>query len=74
MPWMNSNLAGVIREEIESSFDEMVFSTVLSKSIKIEEAIAGRSGLVSLKHAKVKDEIERIGDELLERLEKGVKP
>ena len=33
-----------IRSEIESSFGEKVFATVLSKSIKLEEAIASRKG------------------------------
>ncbi len=58
-----------IREEIEAAFGDLVFKTALSKSIKIEEAIANRAGVTSLKKAKVKDEIEKISRELLERLE-----
>jgi len=58
-----------IREEIVSSFGDRVFRTVLSKSIKIEEAIAGRRGVVTLAKAKVKDEVVRIGVELIDRVE-----
>jgi len=58
-----------IRQEIVSSFGDRVFRTVLSKSIKIEEAIAGRHGVVTLTKAKVKDEVVQIGEELIDRLE-----
>lgn len=58
-----------IKEEIEASFKDRVFSTVLSKSIKIEEAIANQSGIVTLQKCKVKDEIIRIGEEFLGRLQ-----
>jgi chromosome partitioning protein len=58
-----------IKEEIEHSFKGKVFSSTLSKSIKIEEAIAKQNGLVSLQKGKVKDEIIQIGEELLNRLE-----
>jgi len=58
-----------IRAEIEASFGDKVFSTALSKSIKIEEAIAGRTGIVSLKKSKVGREIQQIGDELIIRAE-----
>ena len=58
-----------IREEIETVFGSKVFKTALSKSIKIEEAIAERSGVVSLKKGKVKDEIELISRELIQRVE-----
>ncbi len=57
-----------IKDEIRSSFGDRVFSSVLSKSIKIEEAIASRDGLVSLQNAKVKDEIILLGEELIQRL------
>ena len=39
-----------IREEIEGAFAEKVFATVLSKSIKIEEAIAQKKGVIHHKH------------------------
>jgi chromosome partitioning protein len=55
-----------IREEIVASFGEMVFSTMLSKSVKIEEAIAGRRGVIPA--SKSGDEIRRIGEELIGRL------
>ena len=57
-----------IREEIDEAFGERVFSTALSKSIKIEEAIAGRKGIISSSKAKVKGELEQIGEEFLQRL------
>ena len=58
-----------IREEITSSFGDYVFNSVLSKSIKIEEAIAQKNGLITLTRGKVKDEIITIGEELIQRLE-----
>ncbi len=56
-----------IKEEIISSFGEKVFRTSISKTIKIEEAIAGRHGVI-LKESKVSEEIKLIGAELMERL------
>ena len=58
-----------IKEEIENSFSEKVFKSVLSKSIKIEEAIAKQTGIITLQKCKIKDEIIRIGEELIERLD-----
>jgi chromosome partitioning protein len=60
-----------IRREIEESFGEKVFATVLSQTIKLEEAIAERTGVIHLKHlakSHAKEEVERIGAELLVRL------
>lgn len=57
-----------IKDEIQNSFKEKVFSSVLSKSIRIEEAIATQSGIIALQKGRVKDEIIRIGEELLCRL------
>jgi chromosome partitioning protein len=60
-----------IRREIEESFADKVFATVLSQTIKLEEAIAERTGVIHLKHlakSRAKEEVERIGAELLERL------
>jgi len=60
-----------IRKEIEENFGEKVFSTVLSQTIKLEEAIAERTGVIHLKHlakSRAKEEVERIGAELLARL------
>ena len=42
---------------------------MLSKSIKIEEAIARQDGVITLQKGKVKDEIIQIGEELLGRLD-----
>jgi chromosome partitioning protein len=61
-----------IRAEIEGSFGDKVFSTVLSKSIRIEEAIATRKGVIYHAHlgsSPVADEVKALGDELLSRLE-----
>jgi chromosome partitioning protein len=61
-----------IRGEIEASFGDKVFSTVLSKSIRIEEAIATRKGVISHAHlgsSRAADEVKALGDELLRRLE-----
>jgi chromosome partitioning protein len=58
-----------IREEIVASFGELVFRTALSRSVKVEEALAARRGLVA-GESKVGDEMKRIGEELIERIEK----
>jgi len=61
-----------IRAEIEGSFGDKVFSTVLSKSIRIEEAIATRKGVIHHAHlgsSRVAEEVKALGDELLSRLE-----
>jgi chromosome partitioning protein len=61
-----------IRKEILETFHEKVFRTALSKSIKIEEAIAAKSALGELKSVGKKcravEEIKGIGEELLFRL------
>jgi len=60
-----------IRVEIEASFGEKVFATVLSKSIKLEEAIALKKGVIHhrrLDRSRVREEVRLLGDELLARL------
>ena len=61
-----------IRSEIEDAFGERVFNTVLPKSIKIEEAIAQKVSVLSLKSSKqsskVQEAVKAIGAELLSRL------
>jgi chromosome partitioning protein len=60
-----------IRSEIEASFGDKVFSTVLSKSIKLEEAIATRTGVIhhtNLGSSRAAAEVASLGDELLSRL------
>ena len=60
-----------IRAEIEQSFGDSVFKTVVSKSIKIEEAIASRTGVINLSgsgNVKISSEISSLGDEILSRL------
>jgi chromosome partitioning protein len=61
-----------IRSEIEGSFGEKVFATVLSKSIKLEEAIASGKGVIHHGHlggSRAAVEVKALGDELLSRLE-----
>jgi len=63
-----------IRAEIESSFGSKVFRTVLSKSIRLEEAIATRKGVIHHKRlgeSRAAEEVTALGDELLRRLEGG---
>ncbi|OQY38116.1 MAG: hypothetical protein B6229_06720, partial [Spirochaetaceae bacterium 4572_7] len=59
-----------ISDEIKAGFGGTVFNTPLSRSIKIEEVIAARTGIVELdgKH-KIKDEVLKIGAEFLSRIE-----
>ena len=60
-----------IRAEIEASFGDKVFQTALSETIRFEEAIAAKKGIVDLKrfeHSKAREELSRIGSELLLRL------
>lgn len=60
-----------IREEIEGAFGSSVFETVVSKSIKIEEAIASRDSVLKLEGSgceKIKGEISALGNEILSRL------
>ena len=54
-----------IREEIEEAFAEKVFATALSKSIRIEEAIAQKKGVIHHKHlgsSRAREEVIRIGN------------
>jgi len=60
-----------IRGEIEESFGKAVFETVVSKSIKIEEAIALKDGVINLSgtgNEKIKNDISSLGNEILNRL------
>lgn len=63
-----------IRSEIEATFREKVFKTALSKSIKVEEAIASKSSIITSaslgnrKLSKIAEELKAIGEELLNRL------
>jgi len=60
-----------IREEIIESFGEVMFKTVIHKSIKIEEAVALQCGVTEFTGSgtqKVKEEIEALSAELIVRL------
>jgi len=62
-----------IHDEIRLSFGGKVFNTSLSKSIRIEEAIASKSGVISRprvdgRPSKAAEEVKAIGEELLLRL------
>lgn len=56
-----------IHREIREAFGEKVFSSVLSKSIKVEEAIAAKNG-VTAKNTKIAEEVRAVVKELLNRL------
>ncbi|HUX22347.1 MAG TPA: ParA family protein [Spirochaetia bacterium] len=56
-----------IKEEIAEGFGEKVFTTVISRTVKVEEAIAARRGLVD-ERTKVAFEIEALAREFVERL------
>jgi len=61
-----------IKDEIREGFGDIVFESHLSKTIKIEEAIAQKIGVTELQRldkSRIKDEVEAIGNELLQRLE-----
>ncbi len=61
-----------IREEIQQAFGPKVFATVLSKSIKLEESIALKQGVIyhrKLDRSRAKDEVCALGKELLGRLD-----
>ncbi len=62
-----------IVEEIRTAFGEKVFNTALSKSIRIEEAISLKTGVISRpridgRPSKAAEEVKAIGEELLNRL------
>jgi chromosome partitioning protein len=60
-----------IRGEIQEAFGEKVFATVLSKSIRIEEAIALKKGVIQhgkLGASRAADEVMKLGEELLRRI------
>ena len=60
-----------IRSEIEESFGDKVFPDVLSRSIKIEESIALKQGVIfhqKLDKSRAREEVCLLGDELLRRL------
>jgi len=56
-----------ILQELEANFKDELFHTHLSKSVKIEEAIAELRGTIECGASRVKGEIEAIGKEFLER-------
>jgi chromosome partitioning protein len=63
-----------IRREIEESFGENLFSSVLSRSIKVEEAIAAKRGIVQISGHDAQDiraEVMAIGAEFEARLMAG---
>lgn len=60
-----------ITDEIKETFADKLFKTVLSKSVKIEESIANKEGVIFHKHldkSRARCEVSSIGDELLSRL------
>ena len=61
------NITKGIKDEIACAFGDKTFSTSISKSIRIEEAIESKKGVGEFK-SKLADEIRIIADELLIRL------
>jgi len=60
-----------IKDEIREGFGNIVFESHLSKTIKIEEAIAQKIGVTELQRldkSRAREEVMAIGNELLERL------
>ena len=62
-----------IVEEIRAAFGEKVFNTALSRSIRIEEAISLKTGVISRprvdgRPSKAAEEVKAIGEEILLRL------
>jgi chromosome partitioning protein len=58
-----------IRGEIQGAFGDKVFTTVLSKSIRLEEAIASHRGVIQQAPThRIADEVRALGTELLRRL------
>lgn len=60
-----------LKAELESFFGETCFETVISRSVRIEEAIAERKGLVQLTGSqwkRPKEEVISLGEELLSRI------
>ena len=59
-----------IADEIKKGFTKTLFDTYFSRSIVIEEAIAARKGIIELPdNHKLKEEIVKIGEEFLSRIE-----
>jgi chromosome partitioning protein len=57
-----------IKEEIEKAFGEAVFSQVISRSVRVEEAIAGKKGILELgTKDRIKEEIQSLTMELINR-------
>jgi chromosome partitioning protein len=57
-----------IREEIEKAFGEAVFSQVISKSVRVEEAISEKKGITELStRDRIKEDILSLTHELLSR-------
>lgn len=57
-----------IRQEIEKAFGEAVFSQVLSKSVRVEEAIAEKKGVIEIATKdRIKEEIGQLANELVKR-------
>ena len=56
-----------IKDEIKSTFGDKLFATALSRTVKIEEAVASHSGLAA--GTKAAEEIKLIGEELISRVE-----
>mgnify|MGYP006282356889 CR=1 FL=1 len=64
-------ISNEIAAEVESAFGDVVFATRISRSIKFEEAVNQRTGVVDLARldkSRAKEEIELVAGELISRL------
>lgn len=60
-----------LKEELHQAFGDVCFNTVVSRSIRMEEAIAERKGVVELAGNQWKrpaEEVKNLGDEILSRI------
>jgi chromosome partitioning protein len=57
-----------IMEELKDNFADLLITPPLSRSVKIEEVIPRQAGVVELGPSKVKNEVEAIGSELIQRV------
>jgi cellulose biosynthesis protein BcsQ len=63
-----------IIDELVDCFGDMLIDPCLSRSVKIEEAIAARKGVVEMGKSKVATEIADMGQAIIERIHRNNSP
>lgn len=63
-------ISAQIKAEIAESFGERMFHTVVSRTVKVEEAIAAGRGVIE-RATKIASEVSALASELIERLAEG---